>query len=93
MAFLSSMNPLVKDHLQGIRVGIKNWLGCVSWYKHYRKDKLSQYCEIINRTRQEANFLYKRWQAYEAGAENCQGIQVCFRNEDGRGPAERRGTN
>ena len=39
------------------------------------------YCEIVNRTWRAANFLYARWQAYEAGAENCQGIQICHPEE------------
>jgi hypothetical protein len=45
--------------------------------EYYRKDKLSWYCEFVNRTWWAANFLYERWQAYEAGAGNCQGIQIC----------------
>jgi hypothetical protein len=73
----SSRNFLIKDHLQGIRVGIKNWLGCVSRYKHYRIDNLSRYCEIINRTWREANFLFERRQAYSAGDDNCQGKRIC----------------
>jgi hypothetical protein len=75
--YSSRRNYLIKDHLQGIRVGIKNWLGCVSRYKHYRKDILSRYCEFVNRTWRAANFLYARWQAYEAGEVNCQGSRIC----------------
>ena len=32
--YSSRQSFLIKDHLQGIRVGIKNWPGCVSRYKH-----------------------------------------------------------
>ena len=34
-------------YLQGSRVGIKNWIGCVSRYKHFRKDNLSWVCYLI----------------------------------------------
>jgi hypothetical protein len=38
-------------------------------------DYLSWYCEVVNRTWRAANFLYERWQTYEAGEENYQGIR------------------
>jgi hypothetical protein len=40
MAISSSRNYLIKEHLHGPSVGIKNWPGCVSRYKFYR-------CELI----------------------------------------------
>ena len=40
-----------------------------------------------------ANFLYARWQTYEAGDGNCQGIRICPPKRSWKEPVEHRGTN
>lgn len=64
-------------HLQEVRVGAKNWPGCVSRYKFYRKDKILPACEFNNIVWREANFLFERRQVYSAGDENSLGKQNC----------------
>ena len=43
----SKINCLIKDHLQGIRVGIKNWFGCVSRYKYYKRKLFVLFTVIV----------------------------------------------
>ena len=67
MTLSSSRNCLVKEHLQGIRDGIKNWPGLVSRYKFYELNDLSRLLSFIKSSIASANFLYARRQNYSAG--------------------------
>ena len=57
MEVLLSRNYLIKEHLPGPSVGIKNWPGCVSRYKHYRKDNLSRLVLINKQQWRECQFF------------------------------------
>ena len=68
MKILSSRKYLIKEHLHGPSVGIKNWPGCVSRYKFYKCELIvSDSVNLLAVRGARANFLYSRWQEDSAG--------------------------
>ena len=81
------------NHLQGSRVGIKNWPGCVSRYKHYRKDNLSWLCYLIKSSSGQPIFYMSVGRIMRLAQKIVLVVGFVSQYEPWKGPVEHRGTN
>ena len=91
--YLSRVNNLIKEHLQGIRVGIKNWLGQVSRYNIIEKISCHGTVILLKERGGKPIFYLSVGKLIRLATKTVKVNGFVTRNEAWKGPVERRGTN